>query len=287
MASNPIAAEGTSMACRICGSRAARGAKLCTQCTAAVKRARQVPTIVSQFLPMSISRPLADAPDTAVQRSLRIPTGPRLVLPPFPGGWGAFTMLVTFGVAVCLTGYLAIHESDDEALGAPLAASPQATAMREPAAAGAAEPRPTAVATTEANPADAAIAATGGTVRPASIASPSRSASRGSNRDARASRSASRANAPDAQAPAAGMAPGPASQTRTGDGNEPVALLVANAQHPAPDRWQSMDAAIANCAKESFFVGVVCDQRVRWRYCDGYWGEVPQCPGGVRIDYRH
>jgi hypothetical protein len=25
----------------------------------------------------------------------------------------------------------------------------------------------------------------------------------------------------------------------------------------------------------------VCDQRVRLRYCDGYWGKVAQCPGAV------
>ena len=57
------------------------------------------------------------------------------------------------------------------------------------------------------------------------------------------------------------------------------------APEPAvPDRWQAMSAAIERCGRENFFASVVCEQRVRLRYCEGYWGEVPQCGRGFRSD---
>ncbi len=46
---------------------------------------------------------------------------------------------------------------------------------------------------------------------------------------------------------------------------------------PPPDRWQAMSDALAQCAREGGFGGVICDQRVRLQGCAGYWGRVPQC----------
>jgi hypothetical protein len=42
-----------------------------------------------------------------------------------------------------------------------------------------------------------------------------------------------------------------------------------------------MGEELRHCQRESFLSRVVCDQRVRLRFCDGYWGKVAQCPGGV------
>lgn len=50
---------------------------------------------------------------------------------------------------------------------------------------------------------------------------------------------------------------------------------------PVPDRWAQFAEDLHHCERETFLSRVVCDQRVRLRYCDGYWGKVPQCPGGV------
>ncbi len=47
---------------------------------------------------------------------------------------------------------------------------------------------------------------------------------------------------------------------------------------PPPDRWQTMSDALAQCARQGGFGGVVCDQRVRLQSCDGHWGRVAQCP---------
>ena len=50
------------------------------------------------------------------------------------------------------------------------------------------------------------------------------------------------------------------------------------------DRWAQFAEDLHRCERETFLSRVVCDQRVRIRYCDGYWGKVPQCPGGKGIN---
>jgi hypothetical protein len=66
----------------------------------------------------------------------------------------------------------------------------------------------------------------------------------------------------------------------------PSASLQADATSPPPeDRWQALDQALANCGG-NFIARVICGQRARFRYCDGYWGRVPQCPSGAVADNR-
>ena len=65
--------------------------------------------------------------------------------------------------------------------------------------------------------------------------------------------------------------------------NAPGALQ-ANVASPG-DRWQTLNEALANCGG-NFIERIVCGQRARFRYCDGYWGRVPQCPSGAVADNR-
>ncbi len=60
---------------------------------------------------------------------------------------------------------------------------------------------------------------------------------------------------------------------------EPVVAPPAPPPRPAPDRWQTMRDALSECDRQGVFDGLICGQRVRIQYCDGYWGKVPQCPG--------
>jgi hypothetical protein len=62
---------------------------------------------------------------------------------------------------------------------------------------------------------------------------------------------------------------------------------VAAAPAPAaqPDRWQMLAEAMARCAREDFFQRFACEQRTRLRYCEGYWGQVPQCPSATPKDH--
>lgn len=66
----------------------------------------------------------------------------------------------------------------------------------------------------------------------------------------------------------------------------PPASLQAVATSSSPgDRWQALNQALASCGG-NFIERVVCGQRARFRYCDGYWGRVPQCPSGAVADNR-
>jgi DnaK suppressor protein len=68
----------------------------------------------------------------------------------------------------------------------------------------------------------------------------------------------------------------------------PAAALKASPKAPQvaavppapaePDRWQMYADAMGRCAREDFFKRFACEQRTRWHYCQGYWGQVPQCP---------
>jgi len=67
----------------------------------------------------------------------------------------------------------------------------------------------------------------------------------------------------------------------------PVAASPPSVDAPVPapaaaplrqDRLQELDTALAGCARENFFGRVVCEQRARLQYCNGYWGKVAQCP---------
>ena len=63
------------------------------------------------------------------------------------------------------------------------------------------------------------------------------------------------------------------------------AVAPAPRPAPAPDRWQLMADAITRCGREGFLAGVICEQRVRLQYCEGYWGEAAQCPSGIANDH--
>jgi hypothetical protein len=42
---------------------------------------------------------------------------------------------------------------------------------------------------------------------------------------------------------------------------------------------------IAQCGGNGFFSGVICEQKIRIRYCEGYWGQAAQCPSGIPNDH--
>ncbi len=51
------------------------------------------------------------------------------------------------------------------------------------------------------------------------------------------------------------------------------------------DPLRALDEALAQCGG-NFIARIVCGQRARFRFCDGYWGRVPQCPSGAVADNR-
>ena len=59
----------------------------------------------------------------------------------------------------------------------------------------------------------------------------------------------------------------------------PPPVAAAPRKAPPADRWAQMNEELSRCTREDFIARVICDQRVRFRYCDGYWGKTAQCPG--------
>ncbi|HSQ80703.1 MAG TPA: hypothetical protein VLU54_06130 [Casimicrobiaceae bacterium] len=84
-----------------------------------------------------------------------------------------------------------------------------------------------------------------------------------------------------------------AETARSGDQRLATAATIAAdtspslqaAAAPPADRWQALDDALAGCGG-NFVERVICGQHARFRYCDGYWGRVPQCPSGAVADNR-
>ena len=54
---------------------------------------------------------------------------------------------------------------------------------------------------------------------------------------------------------------------------------------PILDRWQLLTAGLGRCAGHDLFARGTCEQLARAQYCEGYWGQVAMCPGGIGNDH--
>jgi hypothetical protein len=284
----PVAADPLSIKCRICGRRAPRGARVCEQCKAALKRARQVPAVVSRFLPLAISGPVSNGRDGGPRRASPARRAHWFAAPPVPGTWGVCAAIVIFGMAVAVTGYLAVQEIEDDSD----RAATVVVGFHEPVAV----PRSTAATGTTAtlgsrSPAERNEAARDAYAGPALAPAPV-----APKRYPRIAVADSKAAGPDMPSSYAGtQTPSGESEAAQGPADEAGGSAPMGARAPAaigdapsvPDRWEAMNAELARCSRENFIVGIVCDQRARWQYCEGYWGQVPQCRAGSRVDGGH
>ncbi len=259
------------MSCTICGRVTLPGAKLCVQCKAALKRARQ--QTVSQVEPLrrrskgtskrrSIAQGAPGPPIPIVAPPAVESTAPRRLRLP--------ATLVVMGALICAGGYFGDQLSNASAVQNLVrtvpAPSPPGLASALPAAASAEPPR-----SVEGAPAERPLA---DVIPPAiPVPKPTDKAARKSRNDAsQVATVSSLADFGPVTEPAPGVVTAP----------PPVAPVP---EAPPPDRWQSMSEAIAACGRsDGFIAGVICEQRVRLQYCDGYWDQVAQCPGRVAKD---
>lgn len=86
---------------------------------------------------------------------------------------------------------------------------------------------------------------------------------------------------------AAVRTPTPTVAVREAPRRQIVAVTSPVSMPPAPqlDRVLGLSDALAQCAAETFFSRLACEQRARSRYCDGIAGQVPQCPEERPRDY--
>jgi hypothetical protein len=70
--------------------------------------------------------------------------------------------------------------------------------------------------------------------------------------------------------------------------SEPVVVAALPAAPvaavPTKTRWQQMNEVLDRCPG-GLFDRVACEQRTRLEFCDGYWGQVAQCPAGIANDH--
>ena len=285
-----------SVRCLICARPVRRGATLCAHCKAAVGRARHTPDVKREYLPnaqivrtearRSVERNVAYS--RVVRRASRATPTPAL------GGWGIYATIIAFGLAVCLTGYLAIGENERNfSLGRGAATPPvQAEAQAARAAkadardriaakaygrvdtvarAGATVPSVAADSDTFDEPAADEHLALFESLTPASPrVNPDRKA-------AREGRGVRRANAALGSMDARNTGFGPTPLAAM-----PVAAAPATLAEPlSPNRWQQLAAALFLCERENVIAGLVCKERARLQYCEGEWGAAPQCPAAV------
>jgi hypothetical protein len=243
------------MKCPICGKNTLPGAKLCSPCRAALKRAKD--DSVWELPPSQ--RPGESTPDAP--RS-----APWVLGAPRFAGWRAWAL--GLGVLAVVAGAgLQLSRHDDAT------AQPVATAIA-PAHAIVAEPPAAALqraipASTQA-PADASPPAT----TPAVDDVPP--SPRHADHPPRAPKAKPTSEPPVAPAPPA-LEPTP----------EPAPVAVPA---PAPvarpvDPWQRMSESMARCRNQDLFGRLGCEYRVRTSFCEGHWGEVPQCPPPTTNDH--
>jgi len=278
-----VAAGRASSKCRICRRPAPPGARLCSQCKAAVRRARQVPTVLSGYLPTPPSIRASRGAAGSARRPARARAGHRGPSLPIAGGWVGFVASVAFGAAVCTTGYLAARQSENRAL-QPATVSPALPVahlerIEVTRAIGAPLPPPSGT------PDEERPAGTEGT---RVVQEPLRAQPMPRPADRKVGAVAARA----------GVASPSASRTvyivddRTADAGSsegddvqsPPAVVAASGEPPAPDRWQALASALARCEGQGLLAGVICGQRARLQYCEGHWREVPQCSAARRDD---
>lgn len=281
-----LAPSQSAVRCRICQRLAPRGAKLCAECSAAVKRVRHVPTINSQFLPLTSTSPGWTLPKAARATVAPTATKFRSWLPRKPGGWGAVVAFAIFGALVCVTGYFAVQEIDDSVAHPGMSTSVAAAPVA---------PAPAALppmASTEtwmfAKPAeaDASLPSEEAAIPEMPAAPlPPKSAPRKPSAEARSARAAPM---PDPRS-AAGTSEAdtislPIEQTKPVPALSNVAQAPVQEEASVPNRWDALNAATARCTREGFLAGIVCSERARLQYCEGYWGTVPQCKGATASD---
>ena len=277
------------MSCQICGRRSEPGAKLCADCRAARKRAFDA-TITQPLMAMAgagtVSRTLARlrraeaSPEAKARRAARkakaaaaaATNAAPAVATPAAARKAAdsrsllWILLSTGVVLAAIAGwYLPNHgpatpEADADSVATPTATPPSATGVEPPRAA----PVETAPPAATLTPLPAIVERERAPHGPA----------------------AGRPATPKRGAAASKPAPAPEARAEVEIVRVPTPAPAPPVPQPAPraDPWQQMSQAIGRCP-DGFLERVVCEQRVRLQYCEGHWGQVPQCPGGPSAEH--
>jgi hypothetical protein len=261
------------MDCTICGKSTLPGAMLCAPCKAALKRARYVTVQEDIRRPsvIDVRRQSRRARAYAASRE----TVPDAPLPAAPDALVRLRRRIFIGIfvlAAALGGASYFGQRDlgarahDETSTAP----PTAPEIRQDvAASGAGSGKAETPAMSSAADSDRA-AFTGSEPSPHTLLANKPAGTATVKRTMLAGRAT--AATANGDPPEAVVTPPPP---------EIIAAAPPPPPRPVPDRWQNMRDALVQCDSEGVIGGLICGQRVRIQYCEGYWGKVAQCPGAA------
>jgi len=257
------------MNCRLCGQPKKGPGKLCVDCEASLRRARK-----GAIAAASPPAPPA-AGDVATIEQQVLP--PRPVPPASRVASRRVVAWVACGVGVAASVYLGWNLLDsrptgvaDDAPTRPVAARPDVETVSVPPSAASVQ-LDTPWSTAGPTPPYSAPQVSG---------SPANAHGSGKKPDTRAATlNTGPAAAPSPRKAADAVAPVIPDPLPPPPEQPPVMLAHAGALQPieSSERWKALAAAVAKCAEEGFLGGVICEQKVRLRYCDGAWEKVPQC----------
>jgi hypothetical protein len=246
------------MKCPICGKHTLPGAKLCGPCRAALKRAKD--DSVWELPPSQRQGEAQAAPQRPAQWVLG---SPRF------NGWRGWA-LGGAALALCVVVGLQYARSVEPA--AALPAQPNAAARP---IAESTPPAPSQRALPDATQTVVAPTPTRNTQADDALVQPPRS----EQSVPRAPKTTRSPVEPVAQPPAPAIEPPP---------SEPV-RVAAPPPPPQParpvDPMQRLQDALGRCSGQDLFSRLGCEYRARTTYCEGHWGESPQCPAPTSNDH--
>ena len=277
------------MKCRLCSQPTVGPDKLCGDCTRALRRARAGSTTVRKPAMSRASRFKATAA-TVAPRAHALTAAP-------PPGWRRRIAWAAVGLVAVGIVYLGQREPDrrrapdaivvvdrspmpvaerpgDDAAPVPTPLEEQSSTARVKTAL---VPAPQAMATLKAAQGPASPAATPASAR----------AKAGTKAATTSTKLDQGSGSPASPYTLAGDAAPGTSDAGTRSETEPSQQLArASVPQSAPpmDDAQVLTSALEKCGGEKFLAGVICEQKVRLRYCDGKWGQVPQCTSRPRAD---
>jgi len=276
------------MNCTICCQPTLLGAKLCTACRSALKRARDESVLE-----------LPKRPETAARERRRTPRQP----PPTAGaatvvgtpvrllrGWTGYAALAALAGTVLTVGYLTNRSSDPTETPAVAAAAPPRTAPLPVLAAAAVTPQATSrpessapaqqeTARVETSPTPS-VPTANEVLAKAPVARPNPATIAAKESPVAPARSAPSVNSEAMTA--FGYDPEPPRAKRVAAASP---VVVSAQTSPEPDRWASLADALGRCGREPFFSRPSCEERARARPCSGFWGQAALCPNPIQHEH--
>jgi hypothetical protein len=295
------------MKCTACGNENQPGARFCVHCgivlsaTAAPAPAASAPRRPASAQPATTATPAVSVPHPAAASTPAAPSTPAASTvagaPQSSRKEGPIVAVIALVVILGAGAYFAYRMLNDERKETIAAVEPAKPSETPVAPAPAAPPTDasTPPATQEGTPSGATMPPGGPVpvppaihgVAPKAVPSPAESMSGTAADTTKSEPAPPKEKAPKAPKAAAGGAettpkspPSPAAPSKAVVAKVPVVAPAA-----VPDRWQMFADAMDECKRADFFSRLACQQRTRARYCEGYWGQVPQCPAAPTRDH--